>query len=62
MFHRYDSTVGIGWTPVTVSGLSDYYDSTSADFVSERPFGYLLSNFSRETFTGAGAGSLRPRP
>ncbi|MCF3135567.1 G1 family glutamic endopeptidase [Streptomyces olivochromogenes] len=54
-FHWYDRTAGSGWSPVNVSGLSSYYDGTTADFITERPAGYKLRKFSRQTFSAAGA-------
>ncbi|MEU7060664.1 G1 family glutamic endopeptidase [Streptomyces sp. NPDC046197] len=54
VFHWYDRTTGSGWSPVTVSGLSGYYDGRTADFITERPFG-SLRKFSRQTFSAAGA-------
>ncbi|MFF1765744.1 G1 family glutamic endopeptidase [Streptomyces sp. NPDC058249] len=54
-FHWYDRTAGSGWSPVTVSGLSGYYDGTTADYINERPYGFKLRKFSRQTFSAAGA-------
>lgn len=53
-FHWYDRTAGSGWTPVTVSGLSSYYDGTTADYITERPLGFKLRKFSRQTLSAAG--------
>jgi hypothetical protein len=55
VFHWYDRTAGSGWSPVTVSGLSGYYDGTTADYITERPIGFKLRKFSRQTFSSAGA-------
>ncbi|MGW2572560.1 hypothetical protein [Streptomyces sp. NPDC001537] len=54
VFHWYDRTAGSGWSDVTVSGLSSYYDGTTADYITERPYG-KLRKFSRQTFSAAGA-------
>ncbi|MEU9986068.1 hypothetical protein AB0E10_04530 [Streptomyces sp. NPDC048045] len=54
-FHWYDRTAGSGWSPVTVSGLSGYYDGTTADYINERVYGVKLRKFSRQTFSAAGA-------
>ncbi|UXY25132.1 hypothetical protein [Streptomyces sp. HUAS TT20] len=54
-FHWYDRTAGSGWSPVNVSGLSGYYDGKTADYITERPSGFKLRKFSRQTFSAAGA-------
>ncbi|MFF1281979.1 hypothetical protein ACFVY4_14635 [Streptomyces sp. NPDC058299] len=54
-FHWYDRTAGAGWSPVNVSGLSGYYDGTTADYINERVYGVKLRKFSRQTFSAAGA-------
>lgn len=50
-FHWYDRTAGSGWTPKTVSNLSDYYDGSTADFITERGDGRALEKFSPIVFT-----------
>ncbi|MFE0388414.1 hypothetical protein ACFW1F_30625 [Streptomyces bungoensis] len=54
-FHGYDRTAGSGWSPVNVSGLSSYYDGSTADYITERPYGFKLRKFSKQTFSAAGA-------
>ncbi len=55
VFHWYDRTAGSGWSPVTVNSLSSYYDGTTADFITEKPYGFKLRKFSRQTLSAAGA-------
>jgi hypothetical protein len=55
VFHWYDRTAGSGWSPVTVGSLSSYYDGTTADFITEKPYGFKLRKFSRQTLSAAGA-------
>lgn len=54
-FHWYDRTARSGWSPVNVSGLSSYYDGSTADYITERPYGFKLRKFSKQTFSAAGA-------
>jgi hypothetical protein len=55
-FHWYDRTIGSGWSDVTVSGLSSYYDGTTADFITEMPGEYKLRKFTPyQGFDGSGA-------
>jgi len=55
-FHWYDRTNGQAWSDVHVSGLSSYYDGTTADFISERPGGFKLRYFTPyQGFNGSGA-------
>ena len=53
-FHWYDRTISSGWSPVTKTSLSGYYDGTTSDYITEWPYPYLRK-FSRETFSAAGA-------
>jgi len=55
-FHWYDRSNGQAWSDVHVSGLTSYYDGTTADFISERPAGFKLRSFTPyQGFDGSGA-------
>jgi hypothetical protein len=55
-FHWYDRTTSTGWTPVTIGGLSSYYDGTTADVIMEAPVAWpYLRKYSTQTFSAAGA-------
>jgi hypothetical protein len=55
-FHWYDRSNGQAWSDVRVSGLSSYYDGTTADFISEKPSGFKLRDFTPyQGFNGSGA-------
>jgi hypothetical protein len=55
-FHWYDRTTSTGWNPATVSGLSSYYDGTTAEWINEWPNAAAnLRKFSQQTFSAGGA-------
>jgi len=55
VFHWYDRTSGVSYSPVTVTGASGYYNGAAADYITERPGGYSLRRFSTMYFAAAGA-------